>query len=365
MSLQPNFRRGAGKRAVASPRHEGFGRLLPLLVCRQTDRSAMDQGYPEPWLGSLRYGDCFGPEQGLYSAECGIPLRCLGSGAVELAWLGCAGVRGGRRGGLTYRYDGETLFGGFRDPEAGPQTIGQSAYSAYRAMLDAAIGAGYPYVYRIWNYLPEINREVDGLEVYKAFCIGRRKAFDRHPTAPDAVVPAACAIGTRVPGLHLSFLASKHPVQRLSNPRQMEAYHYPPQYGPKAPAFSRAVLVARGGSVAQLHISGTASIVGHATRHVGDIDAQVAETLINLAALLRRVGLGYGDLGRDAQFTIYLRRETDLQRVRNALSSVLAPEVALVFLQGDICRRSLLLEIEGIISLDAGIPPEGSIPGCN
>jgi hypothetical protein len=63
----------------------------------------------------------------------------------------------------------------------------------------------------------------------------------------------------------------------------VSAYDYPRQYGPAAPSFSRAALTPD----PLLLISGTASIVGHASVHLGDVTAQLEETLANLANRLR------------------------------------------------------------------------------
>ena len=56
-------------------------------------------------------------------------------------------------------------------------------------------------------------------------------------------VPAACALGSRNGSpLVIYFLASRQPVTPVENPRQISAYDYPAQYGPK-PAFSRASIL--------------------------------------------------------------------------------------------------------------------------
>ena len=44
----------------------------------------------------------------------------------------------------------------------------------------------------------------------------------------------------------------------------------------------------------------------------------------------------------------YLRRPSDLPAVRGALRPHLAPAAATVWLEADICRAELLLEIEGL-----------------
>ena len=86
-----------------------------------------------------------------------------------------------------------------------------------------------------------------------------------HP--PDGGYAAATAIGLPSPPdqLHVHWLATKQPGIAIENPRQVSAFAYPRDYGPVAPGFSRAMLLP--GDTPLLLISGTASIVGHASQH--------------------------------------------------------------------------------------------------
>lgn len=305
-------------------------------------------------LGAIRFAG-LAPEQCVRPAGvplCTVPLTALHTGRPEIVWYGRGPATGGARGALAYRTDGETLFGVLRDDHCEPGQVQVATLAAYDTLLRAARELGYPEVYRLWNYLPRINDEPDGLEVYKSFSIGRRRAFDGHaPIADGGVMPAACAIGTDAPrGLSVCFLARRDGVSAVSNPRQIEAFDYPPIYGPTSPAFSRGVVVRRHRS-ALMHVSGTASIVGHATRHCGDIDRQIDETLANLDALLQAAGWRLADIADGALLTVYLRHASDYPAARRRLSDVLQPNVKTLYLRGDICRRSLLVEIEGIIEL--------------
>ncbi|MFO1418905.1 MAG: hypothetical protein U1E83_09585 [Methylotetracoccus sp.] len=292
------------------------------------------------------------PERPDGAPFCIVPLTALDTRLPAIVWYGRGPTAGETHDALAYRTDGETLFGVLRDDRCEPGQVQMATFEAYETLLRAARELGYPEVYRLWNYLPRINDETEGLEVYKAFSIGRRRAFDRHaPIAGGGVMPAACAIGTDAPrGLAVCFLARRDVVSAVSNPRQIEAFDYPPIYGPTSPAFSRGVVVRRHRS-AVMHLSGTASIVGHATRHLGDIDRQIDETIANLDALLQTVGSRLANIADGALLTVYLRHATDYPAARRRLSEVLKPNVKTLYLRGDICRRSLLVEIEGIIEL--------------
>ena len=95
--------------------------------------------------------------------------------------------------------------------------------------------------------------------------------------------------GRRV--LQVYWLAARVAGTPLENPRQVAAYRYPRQYGPQSPTFARAMLPPAGSDMPLL-LSGTASVVGHETRHPGDVLAQLDETFANLDSLLDIASLG-------------------------------------------------------------------------
>jgi enamine deaminase RidA (YjgF/YER057c/UK114 family) len=157
------------------------------------------------------------------------------------------------------------------------------------------------------------------------------------------------------------FLAGTVPPEPVENPRQVSAYRYPSAYGPRAPTFSRAALVPLCERRTALLISGTASIVGHASLHAGDVVAQAHETLANLRAVIAaahqrspaRFALA------DMDCTIYVRHPADLPRIRAVFDAAVGPASraarTAVALQGDICRSDLLVEIEAHGVADAGV----------
>ena len=149
------------------------------------------------------------------------------------------------------------------------------------------------------------------------------------------------------------FLAARVGGMQIENPRQLSAYRYPERYGPRSPSFARATLV-RGAQDDALLISGTASIVGHLSMHTGDDDEsvrrQVQESLTNIEVLVheaRKAGARALDM-RHGQYKIYVRYARHAALVREALAPVLGG-LPVVYLQADICRASLNVEIEGVI----------------
>jgi enamine deaminase RidA (YjgF/YER057c/UK114 family) len=224
----------------------------------------------------------------------------------------------------------------------------QAAEFAYREIFGLLGALGFPYLYRVWNYMPDINGESHGIERYRQFNIGRQDGFLALRRPPVGNVPAACALGSADGPLGVCFLAGRAEPLPIENPRQASAYRYPRQYGPRPPTFSRASLARIGGQEV-LFVSGTASIVGHQSRHPGDVAAQTRETLANLDAIVEeanRQAAGTRFSLEQLQCKVYARRPDDAPAIRAELDRHPGFPAQAVFLQADICRRDLLVEIE-------------------
>ncbi|TVQ74526.1 MAG: hypothetical protein EA372_02305 [Chromatiaceae bacterium] len=249
-----------------------------------------------------------------------------------------------------YAHTRDALFGWILVDEARfDHDMDQAAEYAYDRVLAFHRAMGFPCLLRIWNYFPHLHDEVDGLDRYQAFCLGRHRALERVPLT-EGELPAATAIGTTAAGLVVYFLAGREPGIQIENPRQVSAFHYPRRYGPKSPSFSRATLKPWPGNP-HLYISGTASIVGHETLHT-DVITQLDEILENLRALIGSAGDPMaalnGDPGALSLLKVYVRHAQDVDAVRARLQAALGPKAPAVYLRGDICRDDLLVEIEGL-----------------
>ena len=168
-----------------------------------------------------------------------------------------------------------------RPPRCTPATA--QAYAEICATLEAQ---HYPHLLRVWNYLPDINRDSHGTERYRQFNTARQHALQACGRARRAACrrPLRSAPTSDSPVV-VYFLAGRSAPVFVENPRQVSAYHYPRQYGTHSPLFSRAALLRQPQSLT-LFVSGTASIVGHRSLHIGDTAAQTRETLTNIEALL-------------------------------------------------------------------------------
>jgi len=266
--------------------------------------------HPEPAaLGCIAFGE---PAAGALS----VPLRQLGPEPLVEIWPPVE--------------DGAVMFGSVSMEETEP--LEALARRVYARLIDDVRGAGYPYFLRMWNFVGSINAQDEGRERYKLFCAGRHDAFVEAGYHHNTDPPAGSAVGMPGRGLITYYLAAREPGVQIENPRQVSAYDYPPQYGPKSPSFSRATVWGD-----MTFVSGTSSVVGHATVHAGDVAAQLEETLRNIETLV--------PLEKIVAAKTYIRRAADYDLVARRLEGVFP---ANLYLEADICRSELLLEIEAV-----------------
>ena len=259
---------------------------------------------------------------------------------------------------MRFRGTAEVLFGCIAVTEAQVRPAGRGAphsalheatTQAYREICATLDAESYPHLLRVWNYLPDINRDSHGTERYRQFNTARQQVLRECGRSLAGNVPAASALGAASDSpVVVYFLAARTAPTFLENPRQVSAYHYPQQYGSHSPVFSRATLLRQNGDVTLL-ISGTASIVGHRSLHAGDTAAQTRETLANIEALLAEANR----VARGARFElgalackVYVRRPADLPVIKAELAAARDAGTKLIYLQADICRQDLLVEIE-------------------
>lgn len=230
--------------------------------------------------------------------------------------------------------------------------IQTASYRAYQALLACCKNLGKPYLLRLWNYLPHINEPENGEERYRLFNTGRRAALLEANYLAKGGAPAACALGSHRGSFKIAFLAATTPCVGIENPRQVSAYNYPKDYGVNPPIFSRAGWFRQAGDKDMLFVSGTASIVGHQTLHIGDIALQTHETITNIQAVLQEANRVAGsDLWTLDQLhgQVYVRNPADMP----AIQAILKQHALLNFsyVHADICRAELLVEIEAYAQL--------------
>ena len=279
-------------------------------------------------------------------------------GALCEVWRTQQAVESGTHGRVRYARTADMLFGCIAVKESEPPSssaVGErtplydATEQAYREILGTLDALGYSHLVRVWNYVPEINRDTHGTERYRQFNSARQAALLGNGRPVTGNVSAACALGAAAGSpLVVYFLSSRTAPTFIENPRQLSAYNYPAQYGARSPVFSRAAVFHEPDGMT-LFISGTASIVGHRTIHAGDPAAQTRETLTNIEALLEEANRVTGS----EEFTletlackVYVRHPEDLAVIQAELRAALGPTARAVYLQADICRRDLAVEIE-------------------
>lgn len=283
-----------------------------------------------------------------------VPLSPLREAAAPYeVWRSTGPVATGREGAIGYSHDGALLFGvlEWEEPEGG---ILHASAHAYAALMAFWRDSGYPHLLRIWNYFDAITLGDGDSERYRQFCVGRVQGLGNVDTR---TLPAATAIGSRNGRrvLQVYWLAAREPGVPLENPRQVSAYRYPREYGPQSPSFARALLPPS--PRVPLLLSGTASIVGHASQHADSLRAQLDETLTNLDSLLgaarERAPTLAPHLDGTSRLKIYVRDAADADAVAAQLEARLGTRVPWLMLHADVCRRELLVEIEGMHGVGA------------
>jgi chorismate lyase/3-hydroxybenzoate synthase len=284
-----------------------------------------------------------------------VPLQPVGDAPCEV-WRGGGPVLHGRDGDIAWSSDGALSFGAIEVDErvhacAGDPTgiVGAAAH-AYARMLAFVGASATPHLLRVWNYLDAITAGHGDGERYRQFCVGRARGLG---TFDASTLPAATAIGrcdeARV--LQVYWLSAAAPGTPVENPRQVSAWRYPREYGPQPPSFARAMLPPTDTRMPLL-LSGTASVVGHATMHAGALLAQLGETFANFDALLGAARAQQpalpAEFGAGTRLKVYVRDRADMPAVAEALHARFGGRVPLFLLHAAICRRDLAVEIDGV-----------------
>lgn len=329
------------------------------VVTLETPQKAAESARDPRVLALIRFGEGRSPGDGR-TPWIDTGLSALGSATPPVqCWRLGTPVRHFREGRfMVHAAPGIAMFAAVLPAQGDPAA---AAETLYRELFAVAQTLGCPHLLRIWQYLPLINAPFADEDRYRRFCAGRHQVFES-AACPDSALPAACLLGDDGDAVLLYALAAEAPGLQVENPRQVSAFHYPPRYGRAAPSFSRALAKHWPGGAAHLYISGTASVVGHASVHL-DTLAQLEETLRNLEVLLaagRTRGVPLAETLADiAPLTVYLRRAEDYPAVHGVLSQRLPPDHPVVFLRADVCRPELMIEIEGLAG--ASRPGPGSL----
>jgi len=150
-------------------------------------------------------------------------------------------------------------------------------------------------------------------------------------------------------------------IRPVENPNQVNAYEYGQtvlkgladkgKHEKHAPQFERGLLLANY-SHSTLYISGTASIIGQETVGVGDIEKQTIVTIENIkklsdpARISELVSRPHAPGEKYGLLRTYVKRQSDFGVVRQICEKFF-PQIPVSYVEADICRDDLLIEIEG------------------
>lgn len=334
---------------MSKPADRTNARVTPFSVkFTSVDRKRELLGDPNVFA-LIEFGDALGDDD-VDPRLITVGLPQLGSAQLLEVWTSETPVEAGACGRVSYARNDRALIGHLSVDEREFPSFEAATRNAYETFLPLAGEMGFPHYLRIWNYIPDINGEEHGIERYKSFCLGRHAVFEKF-TLSEQRLPAASGVGTESGRILIYFLAAREAGIQVENPRQVSAFRYPRQYGPKCPAFSRA-MAKNWGHDTHLYISGTASIVGHESQHRDDVLAQLQESLRNMDTLVRRAETEHGvaahSLAELSQIKVYVRDAADHAAIRDSIRRELGEGLPVLYLAGDLCRRNLLVEVEGL-----------------
>ena len=150
----------------------------------------------------------------------GIPVPCL-RGRDHEALLRCPpGTPITQMGSFRVQKTEEGIAGISATPISGDlEEVSYRLYQELFALLEKEGQFGH----RLWHYVPDINGTVDGLENYRVFNIGRRRAFvDHFGGRAESLMPAASAVGCHGQHLVFAFVGGDNGTERTSFP-----HHHP------------------------------------------------------------------------------------------------------------------------------------------
>ena len=255
-------------------------------------------------------------------------------------WYARQAIERGQYRRLSYTYNDAVLFG---YTPIYQQHIGEDLVAIYQDIAEL-LQAEHYVLLRAWHYLPQLSQAAD----YQIFCNARAQAFTA--LKPNCYC-AATVIGTDSDCGVVYFIATRKAGITVNNPRQTLPHLYPKHYVEPAPMFARATLK-QWGSDYHLYISGTAAIVGHASLHKGDADAQLGEVLHNVETLLDEASQSSKMQLKNLQHIKLYADKSVADDITPLVDKYLARQTSLQIFEGQMCRPELLVEMEAMVVSD-------------
>ncbi len=320
-------------REIGKSIHNAFGRQCPAfnITIHPPER---------PWKVAIEAGytddETFDISSNVYNS---LSYVVCSSDSVKEVWAGGLG------------------FGLFQSDTA---NAAEAAFDQMKAILDNE-GMSFDHLVRQWNYIGNILTIKNGAQNYQVFNEVRNDFYQKYRTING--YPAATGIGMKIGGVSIDFCAimAKEPINMkpINNPDQVNAYEYGqevlkgvPGNGKikHPPQFERALLIP-GRMRSTLFVSGTAAIIGQDIIGVEDVDKQTIVTIENINKLTDKKRFGEmgtnpdPDWGKFILLRVYVKNQNDFEKVKEICHERF-PDVPAIFIESDICRDNLLVEIE-------------------
>ena len=217
-------------------------------------------------------------------------------------------------------------------------------------------------IIRQWNYIGHITENEGGIQNYQAFNDVRSQFYET--VKWNHGFPAATGIGMACRGVVVSLIAlavtMENKIISLDNPLQIPAFAYSESLliGKQSeitlkatPKFERANLVSSDGGVV-CFISGTAAIRGEMSMMEMNAGLQTNQTIENILFLISKRNLSrHGvEVENDmivSNLRVYIKNKTDFDCVKSEVEKVWT-NLPVIYVEAGICRKELLVEIEGI-----------------
>ena len=220
-------------------------------------------------------------------------------------WTSSRSVESGEHKAITYAHDGEYLFCAGRIPPCDEHTY--AGRLAFRAALELAGKLGYHHVFRMWNYLQDLNPRN-----YREFLLGQAEAFAKRPVTWSGLTTAT-VIGSRGGGIAFHFLACR-----------------------------------TGTPVTIITPSGARGVYVHGRLFFSAPTLDDAEHLLSAANLVNwgvEDGFGLDDV---TSLRVYARQPGDLALARFECETRLDRETAVAYLQAALLQEERSVEFEGV-----------------
>ncbi len=209
-------------------------------------------------------------------------------------------------------------------------------------------------IIRQWNYIGNITATRAGEQNYQAFNDIRSELYSSDKW--EKGYPAATGIGSSCDGLVVCLaLYDGDQEYAIDNPQQISAHTYNERLlvgdcSKATPKFERAKCIIFDNMSACL-ISGTAAICGEESIQSEDIVAQTLQTIENIEVLISDENMAANNCPACSLepfiLRIYVKHRKDFNAVRRVVEARWG-SVAQVYLEADVCRSELLVEIEGV-----------------